>query len=136
MTRQDGASNLKVRPFRASDTRYETFRQAGSGYQNICQWVGPEDGAPYQAGIAELSRIRITDYVFGFDDFLHVLEGGINIYQNGEKTSLGPGDALYIPKGATVTLEVPDRLLWTYVAHTDDTHWKDSATEPRSVEEM
>jgi len=136
MTKQVDEGNLNIRAFRASDARYETFRQAGSGYQNICQWVGPEDGAPYQAGIAELFRIRIADYVFGFDDFLYVLEGGINVYQNGEKTSLVPGDALYIPKGATVTLEVTDRLLWTFVAHAGDTHWKDSATEPSAIEEF
>ena len=124
------------RTFAAAEARYDTFRRPGKGRQDICQWLGPQDDAPYQAGIAELSRIRIADYTFAFDDFLFVLEGGITIRQDDRSVDLGPGEALFIPRGATVTLEVPDRLVWTYVAHTGDTDWSSHANEPGAVEEM
>ncbi len=80
----------KLRTFAAADAVYRAFRSAGAGRQNICQWIGPESGAPYQAGITELSRIRIADYTFTFDDFF-VLEGSITIIQEGARRTLGPG---------------------------------------------
>lgn len=121
-----------IRTFSRADAVYQTFRSAGPGSrQDVCEWIGPADGAPFQGGIAELTRIRINDYTFGIDDFLYVLEGGITLRQGTAETVLGPGTGVYIPKGATVTLEVPDRLLWIYCAYGAGGHWKDAiAAEP------
>lgn len=126
----------KIKTFYSGDAQFEVFRTAGQGYQKICQWVGPEDGAPYQAGIAELSRIRIVDYEFTFDDFLFVLEGEVRITQDNETSTLQSGKALFIPKGSVVTIEVPDKLVWTFCAYSGNTHWKDAVSEPLAVEEM
>jgi len=125
-----------IRSFKTAEATFETFRSTGRGRQDICTWVGPGDGAPYQAGIAELRHIRIADYTFAFDDFLYVLEGGVTITQEGRATTLGPGEAVFIPRGATVTLEIPDRLVWTFVAHADGADWAQLAGEPGAVEEL
>ena len=126
----------KIQVFDRRDVTYDPFRTAGAGHQSICEWVGPKDGAPYQAGIAKLEHIRIADYVFAFDDFLFVLEGEVIVTDESGSVSLTQGQAVYIPKGTRVTLEVPERLVWTYVAHGASLHWKDSPETPGTVEEL
>lgn len=125
-----------IKVFDRRDAVFEPFRTVGDGHQSVCEWVGPKDGASYQAGIATLEHIRIADYVFSFDDFLFVLEGSITITDETGPTTLTPGQAVFIPKGTRVTLEVPDRLVWTYVAHGGTLHWKDSPETPGVVEEL
>lgn len=125
-----------IRVFDSRDAAYHPFRTAGAGHQSICEWVGPKDGAPYQAGIATLEHIRIADYVFAFDDFLFVLEGAVIITDESGTVSLTAGQAVFIPKDTRVTLEVPDRLVWTYVAYGASGHWKDSPEIPGAVEEL
>ena len=122
--------------FDSRDARYETFRSAGKGFQNVCEWVGPQQGAQYQAGIAELSHIRVADYVFAFDDFLFVLEGSIALTDAEKSETLTPGQAVFIPAGTKVTMDVPERLLWIYVAYSDSIHWKDTPNQPGRVEEI
>ena len=74
--------------------------------------------------------------VFAFDDFLYVLEGAVTITdENGSKT-LTPGQAVFIPKGTRVTMEVPDRLVWTYVAFGGSLDWQKTPQSPRAVEEI
>ncbi len=126
----------RIQIFDRRDAVYEPFRTAGAGHQSVCEWVGPKEGAHYQAGIAELEHIRIADYVFAFDDFLFVLEGSVTITDESGPASLTPGQAVFIPKGSRVTLEVPDRLVWTYVAYGASQHWKDSTEPPGAVEEL
>ena len=126
--------NIQV--FDRRDAVYEPFRSAGGGHQSVCEWVGPKDGASYHAGIATLEHIRITDYVFAFDDFLFVLEGAITITDEIGSTTLVPGQAVFIPEGTRVTMDVPDRLVWTYVAYSGSPHWKDTQETPGSVEEI
>ncbi len=128
--------NRAIQVFDKKDAIFETFRSAGKGHQSVCEWVGPGSGARYQAGIAELSHIRIADYEFAFDDFLYVLEGSITITDPAQSVTLTPGQAVLIPEGAVVTMEVPNRLLWTYVAYSDHLHWKDTPKKPRCAEEI
>ena len=125
-----------IQAFDRRDAVYLPFRNAGDGHQSVCEWVGPSNGGRYQAGIATLEHIRIADYVFAFDDFLFVLEGGITITDENGAKSLTPGQAVFIPEGTKVTMEVPDHLVWTYVAYSDSLHWKDTPQEPGAVEEI
>ncbi len=126
----------KIQVFDRRDAVYEPFRSIGAGHQSVCEWVGPKDGAPYQAGIATLEHIRIADYVFAFDDFLFVLEGSVIVTDESGSTTLTPGQAVFIPKGTRVTLDVPDRLVWTYVAYGASRHWSDTPETPGAVEEL
>ncbi len=125
-----------IQLFDRRDAVYEPFRTAGAGHQSVCEWVGPSNGGRYQAGIAKLEHIRITDYVFAFDDFLYVLEGEIIISDEELSVSLKAGQAVFIPERTKVTMEVPNRLVWTYVAYSDSLHWKDTLNEPATVEEV
>ncbi len=125
-----------IQVFDSRGAVYEAFRSVGEGHQSVCEWVGPEHGASYQAGIATLEHIRIADYVFAFDDFLFVLEGAITITDETGSTTLKPGQAVFIPKGTRATLEVPDRLVWTYVAYGGSSNWKDTPEMPGTVEEI
>ncbi|MCP5082568.1 MAG: cupin domain-containing protein [Alphaproteobacteria bacterium] len=123
----------KVRIFDARSAAFDTYRSAGEGEQRVCNWIGAEDGHPCTIGVGELKHIRIADYRFGFSDFLHVIEGEARITQDGVVHDLGPGQSIYIPKGAVVTLEIADRLLWLYV--TNPSNWDGLATDPASVSE-
>ena len=124
-----------IQVFDREDAVYEPFRTAGKGHQSVCEWVGPSNGGRYQAGIATLEHIRIADYVFAFDDFLFVLEGEIIISEGDLEVSLTPGKAVFIPEGTKVTMDVPNRLVWTYVAYSEALHWKDTPNAPGAVEE-
>ncbi len=126
----------KIQVFDSRAAVYEPFRSVGAGHQSVCEWVGPKDGAHYQAGIATLERIRIADYIFAFDDFLFVLEGAVIVTDETGSASLTPGQAVFIPEGTRVTLDVPDRLVWTYVSYSDSLHWKDTPETPGSVEAL
>ncbi|MEM7425299.1 MAG: cupin domain-containing protein [Pseudomonadota bacterium] len=126
----------KIQVFDRRDAVYDPYRVVGAGHQSVCEWVSSKDGAPYQAGIAQLERIRIADYVFAFDDFLFVLEGAVIVTDESGPVSLAPGQAVFVPKGTRLTLDVPDRLVWTYVAHGASLHWKDSSETPGAVEEL
>ena len=125
-----------IQVFDRRNAVYETFRSAGDGHQSVCEWVGPKDGASYQAGIATLQHIRIADYVFSFDDFLYVLEGAVTITDENGSNTLTPGQAVFIPKGSRVTMEVPDRLVWTYVAFGGSLDWQKTPQSPRAIEEI
>ncbi len=123
----------KVRTFDAQTAGFETFREAGQGVQRVCDWIGAEDGLPCTIGVGELKNIRIADYAFGFSDFLHVIEGAVRITQDGVVHDLAPGQSIFIPKGAVVTMEIADRLVWLYV--TTPSNWDGLTTEPASVSE-
>jgi ethanolamine utilization protein EutQ (cupin superfamily) len=129
-------SRRTVAVFRSEDVAFVPFREVDRGHQSLCEWVGVERGAGFVTGIAELARIEIADYRFAFDDFLYVVEGGVEIEQAGETESLRPGDALHIPCGAVVTIRVPTRLVWIYCAQVSGEHWKDHATAPGAVRAM
>ncbi len=121
--------------FKTSEATFEPFRTVGNGYQNVCEWIGQNTNAPYQAGIAELSHICIEDYKFSFHDFLYVLEGEIILTQEQRTETLSVGQAVYIPEGAIVTLDVPNYLLWIYVARSHQGHWKRGISTPGAVVE-
>lgn len=125
-----------IKIFCADSAVFETYRSVGAGRQKICEWIGQEDGTPFQAGIAELTRIRLQDYTFAFDDFLFILDGSVKVFEGTQTETLGPGQALFISRGTTVTLEVSDRLLWVYAASITGTHWSEAANEPAALEEM
>lgn len=123
--------------FPGSAVRYEPIRTHGRGVQRACEHVSPEDGIPFCAGIAELSHIRIADYEFSVDDYLYVLEGAITISDDDKTVTLGPGDAIFIPAGTKVTMEVPERMLWAYASTRPDPRpWSEWLKEAGGVTEL
>ena len=110
----------RPRYFPAEGRRYKTLRAAGPGRQEVADMVGSAEGLPFGGGIAELSRILIGDYEMTVDDFLVVIEGHARIRCDGESFAVGPGDAIFLPRGSIVDFEVPDRLVWSYAASPAD----------------
>jgi len=123
-----------VKVFETADADYTDFRVEGDGVQRVCEWITPESGHHNSIGVAELRNIRIANYLFGFTDFLFVIGGSVTIVQDSQCHTLVPGQAILIPKGATVTMEIPDWLRWIYV--TDPGNWRDFATAPERIETM
>ncbi len=122
----------KVRTFDAASADYSDLRTMGGGTQRVCEWITPADGHHNSIGVAELHNIRIADYEFGFSDFLYVTGGAVRITQDGAHHDLVPGQAILIPKGAVVTMEVEDWLRWIYI--TDPGNWRDLMEKPGRVE--
>ncbi len=123
-----------VKTFDASEARYKELRTQDGGVQKVCEWITPEDGHHNSIGVAELRNIRIAEYRFGFSDFLYVTGGAVRIIQDGVPHDLTPGQAILIPEGTVVTMEVPDWLRWVYV--TDPGNWRDLMGTPGRVEAM
>ena len=124
----------KVRIFDAAAADYSELRTGGGGVQRVCEWITPEDDHHNSIGVAELRNIRIADYRFGFSDFLYVTGGSVRIIQEGEPHVLTQGQAILIPKGAVVTMEIEDWLRWVYV--TDPGNWRDLMETPGRVEAL
>ncbi len=124
----------KVRTFDTGEADYKELRTKGGGVQKVCEWVTPADGHHNSIGVAELHNIRIAEYRFGFSDFLYVTGGSVRIIQDGITHDLTPGQAILIPEGAVVTMEVKDWLRWIYI--TDPGNWRDLMDTPGSVEAM
>lgn len=122
----------KVSTFDAADADYRELRTVAGGVQRVCEWITPASGHHNSIGVAELRNIRIADYKFGFTDFLFVISGAVTVIQDGERYDLRTGQAILIPQGAVVTLEVPDRLQWIYV--TDPGNWRELMESAGRVE--
>ncbi|MDE0239360.1 MAG: AraC family ligand binding domain-containing protein [bacterium] len=106
--------------FPAEGRTFSTLRAAGPGRQSVVDMVGSAEGLPFSGGIAELTSILIGDYEMTVDDFLVVIEGHARICCDGEKFTIGPGDAIFLPRGSIVDFEVPDRLVWSYACSPAD----------------
>ena len=106
----------KPRYFPAEGRTFSTLRVAGLGRQAVVDMVGTAEGLPFGGGVATLSNILIGDYEMTVDDFLVVIEGHARICCDGESFAIGPGDAIFLPRGSIVDFEVPDRLVWSYAA--------------------
>lgn len=124
----------RIRTFDAAEADYTELRTRDGGVQKFCEWITPADDHHNSIGIAELRNIRIADYRFGFSDFLYVTGGAVRIIQDGIRHDLTPGQAILIPQGAVVTMEVPDWLRWIYV--TDPGNWRDLMETPGCVEAL
>ena len=122
----------KVRAFDAATADYSDLRTKDGGMQRVCEWITPADGHHNSIGVAELRNIRIADYRFGFSDFLYVTGGAVRIIQDGVAYDLTPGQAILIPQGAVVTMEIPEWLRWIYI--TDPGNWRDLMETPGRVE--
>lgn len=124
----------KIRTFDVAKADYNELRTQDGGVQKVCEWITPADGHHNSIGVAELRNIRIADYRFGFSDFLYVTGGSVRIIQDGEVHDLSPGQAILIPEGVVVTMEIADWLRWIYV--TDPGNWRDLMDTPGLVEAM
>lgn len=121
----------KVQVFDAANADYHDLRVGGGGSQRICEWITPAEGHHNSIGVAELRNIRIADYRFGFSDFLFVLDGAVMIIEEPRRYHLTPRQAILIPEGAVITIEVSDLLRWLYVS--DPGNWRDLLDTPGSV---
>ena len=110
----------RLQYFPAEERTYTTLRAAGPGRQAVVDMVGSAEGLPFGGGIAELTNILIGDYEMTVDDFLVVIEGDARIRCDGESFTVGPGDAVFLPRGSIVDFEVPDRLVWSYACSPAD----------------
>lgn len=122
----------QARTFDAAVAAYSELRTEGDGEQRVCEWITPQDGHRNSISVAELRNIRVADYRFGFSDFLYVTSGSMRIIQDGETHKLTPGQAILIPEGVTVTMEVEGWMRWIYV--TDPGNWRDLMETPGRVE--
>ena len=109
--------------FPATGRTFTTLRTAGPGRQAVDDMVGSAESLPFSGGIAELTNILIGDYEMTVDDFLVVIEGHARIRCDGESVTVGPGDAIFLPRGSIVDFEVPDRLVWSYACSPVDSRY-------------
>jgi len=124
----------KVQIFETADAEYTDLRVEGGGSQRVCEWITPATGHHNSIGVAELRNIRIADYRFGFSDFLIVIGGSVTILQDGIAHRLETGQAILIPEGAIVTMDVRDWLRWVYI--TDPGNWRELMETPARVETL
>lgn len=120
--------------FSRGAAQYQPLRQVGEGYQACDEWLG--DGHPLRAGIAELSHIKIEDYIHPCDDFLYVIEGEVTISDAKNKRTLRSGDAVFIPLNTRITIEVPERLVWIYASVAPEGDWGSILNEPGALKEV
>ncbi len=113
----------RLQHFPAEGRTFTTLRAAGPGRQAVHDMVGSAESLPFSGGIAELTNILIGDYEMTVDDFLVVIEGHARIRCDGESFTVGPGDAIFLPRGSIVDFEVPDRLVWSYACSPADSRY-------------
>lgn len=108
---------------KAADNTPE-YLDVGDGKMNLIDVIAKPEGAPVSGGIAEIWNQAPVE--FEYDDDCAVcfmLEGEIELEENGETYKFEPGDVVYVPQqaGLSVNWHTPSYGKFAFVTYP---HWR------------
>ena len=68
------------------------------------------------AGLMEMENTTFP-WTLNYDEMDYVIEGELSVEIGGERVSAGPGEIIYIPKGASIRFSVPGRARFLYFVY-------------------
>jgi ethanolamine utilization protein EutQ (cupin superfamily) len=105
---------------KAADIHTEPLEDIGEGKLNIVDVVAQPEGAPYSGGICEIWHAAPIVFEYDHDGSVcYMIEGEIELEEDGVKKSFEPGDVVYIPKkeGLKVAFHTPSWGKFFFVSY-------------------
>ena len=78
-----------------------------------------EESPRLGVGLMVMDRTTFP-WTLNYDEVDYVIEGRLEVLIGGDKVSAGPGEVIFIPKGSSIQLSVPDRARFLYVTYPAD----------------
>lgn len=109
---------------KAADIHTELLDDIGDGKLNLVDVIARPDGAPFTGGICEIWHAAPVEFEYDDDGAVcFMIEGEIELDEEGVKKSFMPGDIVYIPQkaGLKVSWHTPSWGKFFYVTYP---HWR------------
>ena len=114
---------MTVRKFAIADAQFE--RSPGqNGDAQVANLVDQRHGGPVTIGYGRYGPDQVMDEAIAVHDVMIVLEGGMSVTSDAGTVSAGPGEIIYMPAGAKVTLRShAEGAVTAYVTYP---HWQEA----------
>lgn len=87
--------------------------------------IDQRHGGPITVGYGRYGPGQSLHEILAVDDVMVVLEGRLSVSTDGRTVTAGPGEIIYMPKGATVTIRAHDEgAVTAYVTYP---HWQEAS---------
>lgn len=109
---------------KSADIHPELLDDIGDGRLNLVDVIGRPEGAPVTAGIVEIWHAAPVTFDYDEDCATCImLEGEIDLTEDGQTSRFEPGDIVYIPQqdGLKVDWHTPSYGKFFYVTYP---HWR------------
>jgi ethanolamine utilization protein EutQ (cupin superfamily) len=114
---------MRVQKFAIADATFE--RSPGQDADVFtANMVDERHGGPVTIGYGKYGPNQSLTEAMAVDDTMIVLGGRLTVTMEGSALSAGPGEIIYMPKGATVTIEShSEGAVTAYVTYP---HWREA----------
>lgn len=117
-TARHGVRKVSVPSLRTSEAdRMDTGNPAHRVYTH--DLFSLEQSPRLGAGLMEMEDTTFA-WTLNYDEMDYVIDGELSILIDGAKITAGPGEVIYIPKGASIQFSVSNRARFLYFVYPAD----------------
>ncbi len=109
-----------IRIVSSSQRDLKTFDAPGASVQVSDPIIGADDCL--SAGFTEYVAPSRLEWTFDYNEVFYLLDGSLEIQEDGESVTFHAGDLGYVEKGSQVTITVPERA---YLLHVTQPAWRE-----------
>jgi ethanolamine utilization protein EutQ (cupin superfamily) len=109
------AGDPKMKIFKnAQEMELDSFGKGGNAFLTDVVTSTGDPGAPVTCGLFRMEKGESLKYTYTYNEAKILLEGEMTVSDGSSTQKVKPGDALYFPKGATITFSSDNSGLGWY----------------------